>query len=729
MSERRFARSSCVAVVVATVVAVAPGVAGVGAATGSAGATGWTAVPHAQPLAGAGVLHGVACDTAECVAVGAVGNSTFAELRVGSAWERVPAPAVNGAVRSLLEGVACGGPHTCVAVGSWMSASNRVSALVEHWDGARWTVVPSANNAGTNTSLSGVWCGAPSSCVAVGTADTKTLIERWNGATWTVEASANPTRNQSVNSLTGVTCPAADVCFAVGTESMDGNDDAVALVERWDGTHWTVVPSASPADGNYASFSSVQCVGPHDCIAVGNADYRPLIDRWDGTRFHLESMQSTYGGFDALACASPTRCVAVGGLYGHPLAEQWDGNAWSAPQSVPHPGGDSELFGVACPAAAAAACEAVGVTDLGPLATDWDGSHWSPVDTASATITPPNRLNAISCPSATSCISVGSLDSQTLYTRGAVERWNGHAWSADAGGTVAGQLRAVSCATPTTCMAVGQSYVDNDTVLMSEQWNGTHWTAHPMQTLAHNDYGLNINGVSCVAGNDCTAVGNWTPPAPHDSVHTLVEHWDGFGWSVEPTTHPADSSAWTFSAIDCVDPTHCTAVGMANGSILVERWDGRHWNLVTTPAKPADANLDELRSVWCVSATQCVAAGDENLQGVSSSRTLIAASSGGAWSVQSTPGFAAFNRRLLSVACRAATDCMAVGSQSNATNREIPVAQHWDGHTWTDESPPIPAPHSIGFNAVGVLAGRYVAVGLSAAVPFGDQYSFIATHG
>jgi photosystem II stability/assembly factor-like uncharacterized protein len=394
---------------------------------------------------------------------------------------------------------------------------------------------------------------------------------------------------------------------------------------------------------------------------------------------------------------------------------------------VPHPDGDAELFGVACPTIFS--CEAVGVTDLGPLAAAWNGSQWSRIDAAHATMTPTNRLAAIACPTATTCVSVGSLDSQTLNTRGAVERWDGHTWTPDPAGAVAGQLRSVACATATHCMAVGQSYVDNDTLLMSEEWDGSHWTEHPMQMLAHNDYGLNINGVSCVAATDCTAVGNWTPPVPHDVVHTFVEHWNGASWSVVPTSQPMDGSPWSFAAVDCTSANTCTAVGMANGSMLVEQWNGQHWTRVPTPAKPADANLAELRSVWCVTGTQCVAVGEENLQGITASRTLVAGGTSASWSVQPTLSTHALDRRLMSIACRAVNDCTAVGLESNSTGRDIPLAQHWDGHAWTDESPPIPPPHSIDFNAVAVAGGQYVAVGSMAPEPFAAGYSFIATHG
>ena len=62
-------------------------------------------------------------------------------------------------------------------------------------------------------------CSSPGACTAVGVFDnlpgTGTLVERWNGTSWSIQASANPA-GAFTSVLFGVSCPAATFCVAVG---------------------------------------------------------------------------------------------------------------------------------------------------------------------------------------------------------------------------------------------------------------------------------------------------------------------------------------------------------------------------------------------------------------------------------------------------------------------------------------------------------------------------------
>ena len=73
-----------------------------------------------------------------------------------------------------------------------------------------WSVVPSPNPTRRTAILSGVSCVASSgTCMAVGSYATrggsKTLVERWDGASWTIVPSPNPAKASS-SSLQGVSC-------------------------------------------------------------------------------------------------------------------------------------------------------------------------------------------------------------------------------------------------------------------------------------------------------------------------------------------------------------------------------------------------------------------------------------------------------------------------------------------------------------------------------------------
>jgi hypothetical protein len=71
--------------------------------------------------------------------------------------------------------------------------------LAEHWNGSKWTIVPTPNKGRTKQSnLSGVGGSSSSDVWAVGDyqsgptgLDTSTLVEHWDGARWQVQPSAN----------------------------------------------------------------------------------------------------------------------------------------------------------------------------------------------------------------------------------------------------------------------------------------------------------------------------------------------------------------------------------------------------------------------------------------------------------------------------------------------------------------------------------------------------------
>ena len=89
------------------------------------------------------------------------------------------------------------------------------------------------------------------------------------------------------------------------------------------------------------------------------------------------------------------------------------------------------------------------------LAESWNGSSWSIVASANPGTDP--FLSQVSCPTATSCVAVGSDHSgssdQTL-----IESWNGTSWSVVSSpdtGTGDNVLYGVTCLTPSDCQAGG----------------------------------------------------------------------------------------------------------------------------------------------------------------------------------------------------------------------------------------------------------------------------------
>jgi hypothetical protein len=200
----------------------------------------------------------------------------------------------------------------------------------------------------------------------------------------------------------------AKSCIAVGDSSADRYQ---TLVERWDGTHWSIVASPNPAGSNYNFLESVSCTTATNCVAVGSAGDGihpvPVVQRWNGTRMASETAPG-HGTLKAVSCTSATSCLAVGSENSPPfkgLTARWDGTHWSA---VPGPG--PIMSGLSC--ASANDCMAVGASHYQPhlrsFMEHWNGNGWSAI----ASPDPPDTdyLRAVSCATATFCVAVGTED-------------------------------------------------------------------------------------------------------------------------------------------------------------------------------------------------------------------------------------------------------------------------------------------------------------------------------
>jgi hypothetical protein len=68
-----------------------------------------------------------------------------------------------------------------------------------------------------------------------------TLIESWNGSVWSIVPSPNTSDNQP-NYLTAVSCSGSTACTAVGIDAVDGLENQT-LMESWNGSVWSIIPS------------------------------------------------------------------------------------------------------------------------------------------------------------------------------------------------------------------------------------------------------------------------------------------------------------------------------------------------------------------------------------------------------------------------------------------------------------------------------------------------------
>ena len=288
----------------------------------------WTAttapVPStAQTGLGQGAeLFAVACASAtSCAADGSFQTKTDGQSGLllslsGSTWSATAAPLSHPATGHEtdvdFQGVSCGGPGSCVAVGDYRSTNGDFVALLDTLSGGSWrnvsTTVPADAEGGTTQSsqLTRASCPAPGSCVAVGSYKSTTdravpLVDTLTSGTWVPASPGLPpgsaTGNLQTAQLDGVSCSAPGWCVAVGGYT-DGIGYTAGLIEATDGGAWSPTTAPEPANGGtdsdneqYAYLAGVSCVGG-SCAAAGT-----YTDATHGRQGLLETTGTNPAGY------------------------------------------------------------------------------------------------------------------------------------------------------------------------------------------------------------------------------------------------------------------------------------------------------------------------------------------------------------------------------------------------------------------------------------------------
>ena len=391
----------------------------------------------------------------------------------------------NGSPRAVLGSLFVCGLLITGTLGSAVVQAGRAEAAP-----TVWSIVSSPNVSGVeSSSLQGVSCISPTDCTAVGESTSnnyfveKTLIESWNGTSWSIIPSPDPS-GATDSDLQNVSCLSSTDCTAVGESSSDSFSTFQTLVESWNGTSWSIIPSPDPSGATASDLQSVSCLSSTDCTAVGY--------------FVVTSAET--------------------------LVESWDGTAWSI---IPSPNPDGVVV---------------------------------------------SYLLSVSCLSTTNCTAVGDFTyesespqpGQTL-----VESWDGTSWSIvpspDPSGATASDLQSVSCLSSTDCTAVGNYDVNTLVQTLVESWDGTSWSIIPSPDPGDANASV-LASVSCLSSTDCTAVGR----SVNMSAQTLVESWDGTSWSIVPSPDPSGATPNGLQSVSCLSFTDCTAVGGSSNGTLVE---------------------------------------------------------------------------------------------------------------------------------------------------------------
>jgi hypothetical protein len=330
----------------------------------------FSVVTSPNGAAGNGNLNGVSASSAsDAWAVGTTasgkedaGAGTLTEHWNGATWSVVASPDTLH-IDDVLNAVADVSPNNAWAVGLVKTSGVKTgSPLIVHWNGASWQTV--ASPAGFSGVLRAVSADRPSDIWAVGDDGRGHAIAfRSDGTSWV----STTLPSIGIDKLQGVKAFSPTDVWTVGNQLASGTADGRTLVMHFNGSAWSVVPSANP-DPNVDILHAVDGVSSNDLWAVGEKarsetqtgvgpGTRTLAEHWNGTRWTAVTTPNSAdeNTLTGVAAATSTRVFSAGTVvqFGGPipiqrtLAERWNGTSWALDPSANVGTNDNELIGAA----------------------------------------------------------------------------------------------------------------------------------------------------------------------------------------------------------------------------------------------------------------------------------------------------------------------------------------------------------------------------------------------
>jgi hypothetical protein len=340
-------------------------------------------------------------------------------------------------------------------------------------------------------------------------------IQSVMGGNWQLISSPNGTK--SVNELHSVSAVSDNDVWAVGVSYNTERTLSTSLVEHWDGTHWSVVPSPNPSS-TLNVLNAVAAVSANDVWAVGIAPTGSnpiLIIHWNGAAWSVVPNPTSpmpLNNLAALTVISANDIWTVGtGLIGDEAATatlHWNGMAWSVvPSPNVGPEVDNSLHGVTAITSndvwAVGTQQPTNLTDPSTLILHWNGSAWSIVPSVS--------------PEGGHLLAAASVASNDVWATGyselgtLAEHWDGASWSIVPTPGIRNSdplfLPSVVALATNDVWTVGEFFQTRRSLsrTLTEQWNGTQWSVvqSPNRGSDHNE----LFGVTATPTDTLWAVG------------------------------------------------------------------------------------------------------------------------------------------------------------------------------------------------------------------------------
>ena len=215
-----------------------------------------------------------------------------------------------------------------------------------------------------------------------------------------------------------------------------------------------------------------------------------------------------------------------------------------------------------------------------------------------------------------------------------------------------------------------------------ERTTGTIWTA-----VAAPDVGTSaeLEGVAAASPTQAWAVGEGSNGLP------LILAWNGASWRSQALPTPPTGGSGNLVSVAVISPTDVIALGAWNtkttSTPITYRWNGSSWKATVFVLPPMCArNSDQLTSISAIPGTSGAVAVGECYG--SSEQPIVYRLSGHYWTKALLPAPKA--GQLNAVSAESPTNIWAVGN--SLVGFDPPLAEHWNGATWTVVSTPTPSP-------------------------------------
>ena len=355
---------------------------------------------------------------------------------VNGTWRVVNSPKASS--YDHLNGIAALTANDVWAVGTTSGTSiDQSKTLIEHWNGTTWSIVPSPNPGTTSNGLTGITSIAANDIWAVGFTSNRrdnnvdtSLLEHWNGTKWSLVAS--PTVKQG-SQLLRLAAVSTNNVWAVGYSTNDSGTISRTLIERWDGTTWSVVPNTLTSQLGYNILNGISARTADDVWVVGATGSlhtpKALIEHWNGTKWSLVASPDAGGtqrGLGSVVAISANNVWAAGsssgsfGSDGQTLVEHWDGIQWSIVDSPNQ--GSYDSFS-ALTVVSANNIWTVGFSNHTPetLIEHWNGDQWSIIPSPQLRN---SFLNDVAAVSVNDVWAIGFINPEGSVAHGLIEHYS-----------------------------------------------------------------------------------------------------------------------------------------------------------------------------------------------------------------------------------------------------------------------------------------------------------------